>query len=221
MGSAMAGTELNALISWMITRKPEGYLAISGFRSPVTESPSPFGCRRPPLRACVNHPSVTPLPQSIGLDLRNQYRKCRSGSYNRYWAAPAAGTVLGGGTQTLSASFNPTDKTDYVTANGSVSITVNTLTSTTKITSNTPNPAAVGKVVTVDFSVTGTVGVPTGSVTVTASAGQSCSGSLGVIATGSCTLIFTATGTPKLTAAYGGDSNFKSSTSTNVSETVK
>ncbi len=27
-----AGTELNALISWMITRKPEGYLAISGLQ---------------------------------------------------------------------------------------------------------------------------------------------------------------------------------------------
>jgi hypothetical protein len=134
--------------------------------------------------------------------------------------SPAAGTVLDGGAQTLSVAFTPTDTTDYTTASDSVTITVNTTTSTTTITSNTPNPATVGEVVTVDFSVTGANGVPTGSVTVTASTSESCSGSLGVTGTGNCTLTFAASGSPKLTAAYSGDTNFKTSTSAKVTQTV-
>jgi hypothetical protein len=38
---------------------------------------------------------------------------------------PAAGTVLGAGTQTLKVSFTPTDTTDYTAATGSVTLTVN------------------------------------------------------------------------------------------------
>jgi N-acetylneuraminic acid mutarotase len=134
--------------------------------------------------------------------------------------SPAADTVLDGGSQTLSVTFSPTDTTDYTTASDTVTLTVNTAASTTTITSHTPNPATVGQVVTVDFSVTGTAGVPTGSVTVTASTGEICSASPGVTGTGNCTLTFTAAGSPKLTATYGGDSNFKSSTSAKVTETV-
>jgi hypothetical protein len=55
---------------------------------------------------------------------------------------------------------------------------------------------------------------------VTASTGEICSASPGVTGTGNCTLTFTAAGSPKLTATYGGDSNFKSSTSAKVTETV-
>jgi hypothetical protein len=77
----------------------------------------------------------------------------------------------------------------------------------------------VSQPVTIGFTVTG-VGTPTGIVTVTASTGQTCSGTLSADA-GSCSLTFTTTGSPKLTAAYGGDTNFKASTSAKVTQTVQ
>ena len=49
---------------------------------------------------------------------------------------------------------------------------------------------------------------------------QTCSGTL-TGGTGSCMLTLTSPGSPKLTATYGGDSNFKSSTSAKVTQTVQ
>jgi len=46
-------------------------------------------------------------------------------SYN-----PAAGTVLGAGTQTLNVAFTPTDNTDYINGSASVQLTVNQATPT-------------------------------------------------------------------------------------------
>jgi sugar lactone lactonase YvrE len=132
--------------------------------------------------------------------------------------SPAVGAILNAGTQSLSVTFTPTDTVDYLTAADVVTITVNQTTSTSTITSNTPNPSVVGQPVTVGFSVTGS-GVPTGTVSVTASTGENCSGPLsgGV---GSCSLTFTASGSPRLTATYPGDINFKASTSAKVTQTV-
>ena len=49
---------------------------------------------------------------------------------------PAAGTVLGVGTQTLSVTFTPTDSKNYTTAGASVSLTVNDTTAATITLSN-------------------------------------------------------------------------------------
>lgn len=91
---------------------------------------------------------------------------------------------------------------------------------TTTITSNTPNPSAVGQAVTISFMVAGAGIGPTGSVTVTASNGQFCSATLNSGFTGSCSITFTSGGTRTLTARYGGDSTYNSSTSAGVSQTV-
>ena len=133
--------------------------------------------------------------------------------------SPAAGAILTAGAQTLSATFTPTDTVDYATATDSVTITVNQAASSTVITSGTPNPGTVGAPVTVYFTVSGT-GVPTGMVTVTATSGQTCSGPLSA-GSGSCSLTFTATGSPKLTASYPGDTNFKSSKSATYTEVAQ
>jgi hypothetical protein len=106
--------------------------------------------------------------------------------------SPGLGTILNAGTQSLSVTFTPTDTVDYLTAADVVTVTVNQTTSTTTITSSTPNPSVVGQSVTVGFSVTGS-GMPTGTVTVTASTGENCSGPLGG-GVGSCSLTFTASG---------------------------
>ena len=53
--------------------------------------------------------------------------------------SPAAGTVLTAGTQTLTVTFTPTDTTNYTTATGSVSLTVNQATPTI----TWPTPASI------------------------------------------------------------------------------
>ncbi|HEX4006090.1 MAG TPA: kelch repeat-containing protein [Acidobacteriaceae bacterium] len=59
--------------------------------------------------------------------------------------APASGTVLTAGTQTLSVTFTPTDTADYTTATGSVTITVNQ--AKPVITWATPAPFTYGTTV--------------------------------------------------------------------------
>jgi uncharacterized repeat protein (TIGR01451 family) len=99
------------------------------------------------------------------------------------------------------------------------SLTVSQVGSTTTITSNTPNPSTTSLPVTIAFSVTGSGGSPTGSVTVNASTGESCSGMLSAGA-GTCSITFTTMGTRTLTATYAGDGNFVGSTSGSASQTV-
>jgi hypothetical protein len=70
--------------------------------------------------------------------------------------------------------------------------------------------------VSVTDNTTGSTGTPTGTVTVTASTGESCSATLSSGA-GSCSLVFGSAGRNSVTAVYGGDSNFKASTSSAVS----
>ncbi len=87
---------------------------------------------------------------------------------------------------------------------------------TTTISSDTPDPSAVGQVVTVNYSVTAGAGTPTGTVTVSDGA-ASCTGT---VAAGTCNLTFTSAGTKTLTATYAGDSNFNGSVSANENHTV-
>jgi hypothetical protein len=135
---------------------------------------------------------------------------------------PAVGTVLTAGTgQTLSVTFTPAlaDATNYTTATDSTTINVNQASTTTTITSVTPNPATENEAVAIDFTVTGAGSGPTGIVTVTGTGGLTCTGTL-TAGAGSCPLTFTTTGTKTLTAAYSGDTNYKTSTSAKVSMTV-
>jgi len=133
--------------------------------------------------------------------------------------SPVAGTVLAAGTHTLSVTFTPSDLTDYRTLTVTTTITVNKAGSKTVITSTATDPSRTGQAVPVSFSVTGP-GVPTGSVTVKASSGESCTGFLSA-AVGSCALTFAKSGTRTLTASYAGDTNFKNSSSAPVTQVVQ
>jgi trimeric autotransporter adhesin len=98
-------------------------------------------------------------------------------------------------------------------------VTINKATTTTTITSHLPSPSTIQQAVVVAFTVapqfTGTT--PTGNVTVTASGGGTCTAT---VAAGSCPITFTTAGTRTLTAVYAGNSNFLTSTSVGVSQTV-
>jgi sugar lactone lactonase YvrE len=129
-----------------------------------------------------------------------------------YVYSPAAGTVLPAGTHTLSVTFTPTDHTDYAKATAKVTLTVNPAPTTTAITSNLPNPSAVGQPVTVHFTVTQATNysAPTGSVTVNASTLEHCAAAL-ASGSGSCAVTFNTAGSRTLTATYAGNSNNASS----------
>ena len=93
-----------------------------------------------------------------------------------------------------------------------VSHQVNAASTTTTITSDSPDPSVVGESVAVSFSVSANApgsGAPTGNVTVSDGT-VSCTGT---VASGGCSLTFTSVGSKSLAATYAGDSNFSGSTS--------
>jgi hypothetical protein len=73
------------------------------------------------------------------------------------------------------------------------------------------------KKVTVYFTVTNGQNAVTGNVTVTASSGEHCTGT---VTAGKCLLAFTATGSKTLTAVFAGNPNDATSTSASYPLTV-
>ncbi len=99
----------------------------------------------------------------------------------------------------------------------SVGHTVSLAATTTTITADLPDPSTVGQTVPVTFTVTATVGTPTGNVTVSDGVGTQC---IGTVAAGTCDLIFTTAGPRNLVANYAGDVAFAASASTPAAHTV-
>jgi uncharacterized protein YjdB len=146
---------------------------------------------------------------------------CTVGAVTGTPASASAGVTMisSSGTCTVTATWAadatyaaPTAKTQSTTAVKAAS--------TIAITSNTPNPSALQQAVTISFTAAGTGAGPTGSVRVTASTKESCTGTLTSADTGTCSITFSTAGSRTLTASYGGDKNFNSSTSATVSQTV-
>ena len=126
------------------------------------------------------------------------------------------------GTKTITATYS-----GDAAYNGSVDTEahqVNPASTTTTITGNTPDPSNVGQPVTFTFTVTTNApgaGTPAGNVTVTDSAGTSCTTALAAGA-GSCQLTWTtASPTPRnVVAVYAGNANFATSSSVGTPHTV-
>jgi hypothetical protein len=134
---------------------------------------------------------------------------------------PAVGKILAAGTQALAVNFKPTDSTDYTTAGDAVELQVLKAPTTTKFLSTeetvTLNKEGVATAL-LNFNVSSYE--PTGTVTLTASTGEECSGSVAkATGNGGCKLTFVTTGTRTVSASYGGDGNHLGSAST-VSATV-
>jgi len=136
---------------------------------------------------------------------------------------PAAGTILQAGTQTLSATFTPTDTVDYKSVTVTVQMVVNLATSNVLLTSSA-NPTLALEAVTFTAKVTSATGVPTGTVnflddgTILGSATLTAGMATFTTSTNSATAL--PAGTQNMTAIYVGDSNFTSSTSPAVPQTV-
>ncbi|MGC1450096.1 MAG: MBG domain-containing protein [Candidatus Sulfotelmatobacter sp.] len=125
------------------------------------------------------------------------------------------------GSYTISATLSPAAVLgNYTITSNTAAFTIAKATSTTTITAHTPNPSAVNQAVTVSFGVTPQFsGVPTGSVTVTANTGESCTAAL-TAGAGSCPVTLLSPGSKTLTATYGGDASFQASVSLGVTQGV-
>jgi hypothetical protein len=128
---------------------------------------------------------------------------------------PAAGTLLPAGPQTLSATFNPGDSTDYASGVAGVPLTVNKAGTTTTIavaTTQTSAGTTAAITATVHPQISGT---PTGTVTY-----LSGTTTLGSAAVGTpFTTPVLPVGTDQLSAVYSGDANFLTSTSAKTTVT--
>ncbi len=107
----------------------------------------------------------------------------------------------------MSATFTPTVKTEYNDVTTTVSLQVNQASTTTEITSadDTVKLSKAGSVTVSENYLVGSY-KPTGSVTVTASTGETCTGTVASgTGKGFCRLTFTSPGTRTITASYAGD----------------
>jgi hypothetical protein len=128
-------------------------------------------------------------------------------------------TFSAAGAKAVTATYEGDANYNASPASAAEPHTVNQASTTTVITSNTPNPSASGQAVTVTYTVAAVApgsGVPTGNVTVTDGV-DSCTGT---VAAGTCDIALTTPGTRTLTATYEGDANYAASTSAGVSQVV-
>jgi hypothetical protein len=97
-------------------------------------------------------------------------------------------------------------------------IEVRAAVTTTRITSDSPDPSAPGQGVEVAFEVTTSGAAPTGTVRVTASGGsESCSAD---VAVGRCTIVLNGEGSRTLTATFQGGNLFESSSDTESHQVI-
>jgi len=124
------------------------------------------------------------------------------------------GTNTPVGTATLTATY--AGDANFTGSSGTASHTVGPGSTTTTITSDTPDPSVFGQPYTVAVYVApagGAAGAPTGTVTISDGSNSCTTGPLAGNAA-SCVLNNTPVGTATLTATYGGDASFTASSGT-------
>ena len=143
---------------------------------------------------------------------------CTVGSVTGAPQNATARVTMSGGTGTCDLTASWAADSNYNSATLSQSTLALLAISTTSIVSSIPNPSNVAQNVVITFKVTGN-GVPTGSVTVSATSGESCSAML-TAGAGNCLIVFNTPGSRSLTAIYGADSNFSGSSSPSLTQSV-
>jgi hypothetical protein len=136
--------------------------------------------------------------------------------------SPSAGTVLPIGQNTLTATFLPTDTTDYTTNTASVTLTVIPSTPLVTLTSSA-NPVFTSNPVTYTAAFTVPAGAPAApSGTVAFYDGTTLLGS-GTVTAGVATFSMAAPaiGIRSISAVYSGDTNYTAATSLALSEIIQ
>jgi hypothetical protein len=110
----------------------------------------------------------TPAAISYGTALGATQLDASSTVAGTFAYSPAAGAVLGAGSQTLSVTFTPTDTTNYATATAHVTLAVNK--ASLLVTANSPVIAYGAAVPSYTATITGFLGTDTAATAVTGSA---------------------------------------------------
>jgi hypothetical protein len=167
-------------------------------------------------------PTITwPTPANIvyGTALSGTQLNATASVPGTFSYAPAAGTVLTVGAHTLTATFTPTDTTDYTSNTATVTLTVIPMSPTLSLTSNS-NPIFLSNAVTFTATIPSFAVPPTGTVTFYDGSTQIGTGTMnGGVAT------FTTTSLPNaihnISAVYSGDSSYGPATSGVLAENVE
>jgi len=139
-----------------------------------------------------------------------------SGTSVAITAAAAAGYSFAGFSGDLSGTVNP----GSVTMDAVRTVTANFKGVTTTGLSTSPNPSVVGQPVTFTSVVTSAVGIPTGTVTFSDGGASIGTGNMNGSGQATFSTSSLSAGTHTITAQYGGDASFGSSTSAPVSQAV-
>jgi hypothetical protein len=170
------------------------------------------------LTATVTYSSGGPAPTGT-VTFLNGNVTLGTGTLNSSGVATCTTSFSAVGTYTLTATYSG-DSNYRSSVSPLVTVTVNPNTTTTALTSS-PNPAIVGQTVTLTATVSvADPVIPTGSVAFMNGATPLGTGSLNSLGVATFTTSFPAAGVYTLTALYSGDSNYTSSTSPPVTETV-
>jgi hypothetical protein len=182
------------------------------FSSNVTASDTVI-FQQPPAITWATPPSIVYGTALSGTQLNASSPVAGSFSYS-----PSAGTVLSVGQHTLTATFTPTDTTDYTTATATVTLTVIPANPTLELTSNA-NPVFLSNAVTFTATITSYATPPTGTVVFYDGATQI---GTGTMTAGVATLTTSALSTQihSITAVYSGDTSYGPASSGAVSEKV-
>jgi hypothetical protein len=162
---------------------------------------------------------ATPTAITYGTALTATQLNATANTAGTFSYSPALGTVLGAGSQTLTATFTPKDTTDYTTATATVTLTVNPATPAITLVSSA-SPVFVSNPVTLTATLSSSAGTPTGSVSFYSGATLLSKVTLASGAAAYTTSALT-TGTDSITAVYSGDSNFGVVTSSAASVLVE
>ncbi len=162
---------------------------------------------------------ATPAPIVYGTALGAAQLDASSPVAGSFTYSPAAGTVLTVGPQTLTATFTPTDTTDYTTATATVTLNVIPATPVVTLTSSA-NPVFMTYAVSFTASLPSYASTQTGTMTFYDGSTQIGTATL---SGGSATFMTTAlaAGMHSITAAYSGDTNYGPGTSSAVPETIQ
>ncbi|HYL37987.1 MAG TPA: Ig-like domain-containing protein [Bryobacteraceae bacterium] len=184
-------------------------------RSSATEYPSIYVSGQPAGAA----PGTFATPVSV---LEGQFPLTpSSATFNRWGDYSGAAVDSNGTTVWVSAEYvHSAANDDWGTWLAPVTLNGAALTPTTTTVASSLNPSSFGQTVTFTATVTGTGGTPTGTVTFKDGAATLGSGGLNPSGQATFATASLAAGPHSITAAYGGDSNFASSTSSNLPQTV-
>jgi hypothetical protein len=165
---------------------------------------------------------ATPAAITYGTALSATQLDATSSIQGSFSYSPSTGTVLGIGPHTLTATFTPTDTTDYTNQTATVTLTVIQATPLASLTTST-NPVFTSNPLTFTSALTVPAGAPAAPTgTVTFYDGTTPLGS-GVVTASVATLTLSApaTGTHSITAVYSGDTNYTPATSLILSEIIQ